>query len=492
MTDAEDIWLGDLLRREADAKILMSFLAARGSERAKATPPTGYVLNLDASWGQGKTYFLTRLRRSLEREGYLATYVNGWADDSSEEPLVSVISAIEKVVSPYLKKKSAAQKAWDAARRSGGQMLLAAGKGAIKRVITKNLGDGVEEIIEIVGQDKTFELLKSSDEEGEGVAEDVANSVEAVLDKALEAAVKTHDDRHRSVENFRASVSQVLKAIEVGGKKAPLFVLIDELDRCRPTYAISMLEQIKHIFDIPGLVFVIATDSDQLSHSINAVYGAGFDSKRYLRRFFERRFTFEEPSIDAFSEYLFKSRGVDTSQLSTPFNLPPHQIMSGAAGYFDLSLRDVEQCFEYLQTFITLWPHKAKIQLIVALPTIILQHLGRSEDADDFILRGHPLSGVDHKWEVQMPQTDHFGRRVGQRTVRINQLAQSLVGTSVNPLNLIVQGEYSEDVEARWVQSQFADEFQAIHNNQYQVGAPPTSVIRSYASLARSFGRISE
>ena len=55
--------------------------------------------------------------------------------------------------------------------------------------------------------------------------------------------------------------------------KRKVFVLVDELDRCRPTYAIEMLETIKHFFSLDNYIFVVATDTNQLSHSIKAVYG---------------------------------------------------------------------------------------------------------------------------------------------------------------------------------------------------------------------------
>ncbi|TON39542.1 hypothetical protein CGH57_24100, partial [Vibrio parahaemolyticus] len=56
-----------------------------------------------------------------------------------------------------------------------------------------------------------------------------------------------------------------------------VFVLVDELDRCRPTYSIEMLETIKHFFSMENYVFVVATDTVALSHSIQAVYGSTFD-----------------------------------------------------------------------------------------------------------------------------------------------------------------------------------------------------------------------
>ncbi|WP_081764293.1 P-loop NTPase fold protein [Sphingobium sp. Ant17] len=73
---------------------------------------------------------------------------------------------------------------------------------------------------------------------------------------------------------------------DVDPRQAPIFVVVDELDRCRPDYAIALLESIKHLFDVPGVVFVIALHGRQLTASIEAVYGAKFDATAYLRRFF--------------------------------------------------------------------------------------------------------------------------------------------------------------------------------------------------------------
>jgi hypothetical protein len=79
-----------------------------------------------------------------------------------------------------------------------------------------------------------------------------------------------------------------------------MYVFIDELDRCRPTYAIELLETVKHLFEIKGIVFVIATNTDQLQHSIKVVYGQGFDANRYLYRFFQRTYTLKMPDMEKF------------------------------------------------------------------------------------------------------------------------------------------------------------------------------------------------
>jgi hypothetical protein len=99
-------------------------------------------------------------------------------------------------------------------------------------------------------------------------------------------------------------LKEVISSDSEGKLEKPMFVFIDELDRCRPTYAIELLETVKHLFDIPGLIFVIATDTEQLQHSIKAVYGEGFDSNKYLYRFFDRTFTLKQPDLEKFIKSL--------------------------------------------------------------------------------------------------------------------------------------------------------------------------------------------
>ena len=66
-----------------------------------------------------------------------------------------------------------------------------------------------------------------------------------------------------------------------------LVIFIDELDRCRPNYALEMLERIKHYFDDDRIIFVISLNKEQLTHTITNYYGSGFDATRYLNKFFD-------------------------------------------------------------------------------------------------------------------------------------------------------------------------------------------------------------
>lgn len=67
-------------------------------------------------------------------------------------------------------------------------------------------------------------------------------------------------------------------------------MFVDELDRCRPNFAIDMLEIIKHTFDVEGVSFVLITNTQQLKASINHCYGQAVDAQRYLDKFIKFRF----------------------------------------------------------------------------------------------------------------------------------------------------------------------------------------------------------
>lgn len=86
------------------------------------------------------------------------------------------------------------------------------------------------------------------------------------------------------------------KIVEI--KNKPLVIFIDELDRCKPTFAIQLLESIKHYFNNKKILFVFSVNIEELQHSIKCIYGQGFDATRYLDRFFYIRFNL--PAVDSY------------------------------------------------------------------------------------------------------------------------------------------------------------------------------------------------
>ena len=82
---------------------------------------------------------------------------------------------------------------------------------------------------------------------------------------------------------------------------------VDELDRCRPTYAVELLERIKHLFEVDNIVFVLALSTGQLESSIRSLYGDGLDAPGYLRRFIDLEYPLREPAADVYSRTLFEA-----------------------------------------------------------------------------------------------------------------------------------------------------------------------------------------
>jgi hypothetical protein len=117
------------------------------------------------------------------------------------------------------------------------------------------------------------------------------------------------------------SFAKEATAPEDGSERLPLVIIVDELDRCRPPFAVQLLEKIKHLFNVPAIVFVIAVDKGQLGHSIKSMYGQGMDVGGYLRRFIDLDFSLPKPDTRSFCNAqfakfglteIFKKRTVDT------------------------------------------------------------------------------------------------------------------------------------------------------------------------------------
>jgi predicted KAP-like P-loop ATPase len=110
-----------------------------------------------------------------------------------------------------------------------------------------------------------------------------------IADKLQEAAHKAPDARAA----FRLVLNKIVTELQSEGDhagKCQFIIFVDELDRCRPDFAMRLLETIKHFFDIPGITFVLAYDEMFLSSAAKSLYGPSFDADNYLRRFIDVRF----------------------------------------------------------------------------------------------------------------------------------------------------------------------------------------------------------
>jgi hypothetical protein len=494
----DDIWHDDLLKRREDAELLIDFIQRRHAERTAEGVAGAYTINLNAGWGHGKTFFLTRLERHLKSSGHLTAYVNGWRDDATGEPLIAVMAALESALAPHFKKDERVRKGWAGAKAASAQVAVAVAKGAAKQLATRYLGDAVSEVSRIVenrvdaGADDRISALSDSALSALS-PEALGQSVESLLTKYLDEKIKDYKTRLEASQEFKSRLRGLLSVLASDESiRLPFVVLIDELDRCRPTYAIEMLEQIKHLFDVDNTLFVIATDGEQLSRSIRAIYGESFDGKAYLRRFFNRHYKFERRDLAEFVRYLFEVNKIDRSKVACPYDISAEALFVGAMQFYDITLRDAEQCFDILRSVVTLWDQPVPVELTIMLPIIVNYQRHNLAAIDEFVRPRATVTTADtnnaHPWEFSVRVQDEYGRSVTTERVDIEKLNRQFLMQARKPLHDNLKNPPSGGA-ASYIHHSLAREFQVLHRNTHS-GNGPTSIVLTYPALVQRVARL--
>ena len=179
-------------------------------------------------------------------------------------------------------------------------------------------------------------------------------------------------EQKKAVNELRAILAEVVLATE----HKQVLIYVDELDRCRPNYAIELLETIKHIFDVEGMIFIVATDTEQLSHSVNAIYGESFDGAEYLSRFFERSAKLPEPDKFMFALFLIENSNIESylDDLFFPMKDEGKEakeylaaILCNISNYYGLTLRRLKQLFEKYESIVLTLDKNKKFESVLLI-----------------------------------------------------------------------------------------------------------------------------
>lgn len=474
---SNQIWGDDKLRRREDADFLIKFLLGRVAERTESGKPSNYVLNIDAGWGQGKSFFIDRFRRELEARDICVAHVNAWVDDHAADPLLPVMAAIEAAITPLIETDKAIEKGFKAFKRAGATIVVTAGKGALKQLSKRVFGEAADALADSFADAR--DAIATSKSEAEG-------AIEKLVDKKADEIIADFKSSQRSMQEFKQELGNIIAKITDENENFVLFVVIDELDRCRPDYAVSMLERIKHLFDIDKVIFIIATDTEQLSHSISALYGQSFKGQLYLGRFFDRTYSFPPVSRRAFIERGLSERELPEAKLSIPGDRPLADFLPDALSCFELSLRDIDKCIDLLSVIATIWDRRSKIELCVLVPLI-----GAYQSHKTLSLTERPVIKRLFDREaciVAIPNTRERFSAHSPTLVSLADLAQELWDEAEDLTKVFVH-EASSSSRA-WVQRRLGDEFALEHQNSSRAGVPLPSLIRKYPELIKSAGRL--
>lgn len=340
---AADPFSSDALDRKESADFLTTIVTE---------VETPFVLCLDSPWGTGKTTFLKMWAHSLSDAGVEALYFNSWTTDFAEDPLLAFVSEILELID----------------RRASD---IAPGHGETIKNVKRVASLLARRALPAAGKLATAGLL------------DLEEFQEDVLSGLVERTIKDAADAYLAekalIEKFHTEIGKLIGLLGTDDEPARLVVLVDELDRCRPNYAIELLERIKHLLDVDNVVFVLALDKSQIQVSLEAIYGAGINTAEYLRRFIDLEFSLPSADSEKFTKYLF-----DKFEFNDFFGGRTHSAFTYDASHieksfvqlselFSLSLRAREQCFSRIKLAMNSTPSDYHIYPMLLTALVVLR-----------------------------------------------------------------------------------------------------------------------
>ncbi|MCI5188245.1 MAG: hypothetical protein D3905_00320 [Candidatus Electrothrix sp. AS4_5] len=359
---SEEPFRFDALKREPSVEAVSSLISELSGP---------FVLAIDSPWGTGKTTFVRMLKSVLEKKEHPCLYFNAWETDFSTDPLVAFLGEITKLISDEIDNSSDTAKKVNKVKKLG-SLLVKKGIPVLAKVTTG----------------ATLDLDSFTEK---AIADYVSSAATDAVDKYLK--------EKELIDEFHKELDKVIKQLSQEGKPSQLVIFVDEIDRCRPTYAVELLERIKHLFNIENVIFVVSLDKQQLRTSLGAVYGQGIDADEYLRRFIDLEFLLPKPDAEAFTESLFKRFELGRIFSSHEYYNTQHdqrsfqKLFADLSGCFGLSLRAMEHCFTRILVAI-LTSEKGDIPSPYLLTILTILRINALEVYRRFALEGGNVKDV--------------------------------------------------------------------------------------------------
>lgn len=267
-----------------------------------STYADGFVLAINNKWGTGKTTFVKMWEQDLKDNKYQTVYFNAWENDFENNPLTALMGELKTLTKIDTEPKftSVLKKGAVLSKHLAPMVIKAI---ASRYIDTKEFGEAIENITN--GATEIFEN-----------------------------EVNEYAEKKKGIAEFRTSLSEFIANTNDG---KPLIFIVDELDRCRPDYAVAILEQIKHFFSVPNIVFVLSIDKEQLGNAVRGVYGNDrIDADEYLRRFIDVEYSIPEPDSEKYCNYLYNYFGFDAF-FKSDFRRKHHELNYDSTEFIKIS-----------------------------------------------------------------------------------------------------------------------------------------------------------
>ena len=265
------------------------------SEQGKAKP---IIISLEATYGMGKTTLIDMWGTDLiANKDSIAIKYNAWEEDHSNEPFYSFVSSLIYQLSFFYEDKNdhnkkeilkaftvEAQNLWTTISGSAVSLVKIASNISTHLKAVSSILDAIKKIFSALA-----DMNKKKDEPSH----------------ALKSLVKKEGDMREAIKSFKLNLENLAE-----GKH--IYIFIDEIDRCKPTFAIELLERIKHLFNVANVFFIVATTAHALQQNVQKFYGYEPElAKEYLERFFDFQFKIPTMGFADYMGYLVETKGDD-------------------------------------------------------------------------------------------------------------------------------------------------------------------------------------
>ena len=306
---------------------------------------------IDGGWGTGKTEFCQKLIQLMEQQqlNYQPVYIDAFRSDHSGEPLLALLAEIIKTCTPEDTDEQPSEQRKNITRKvakAAGFVMKTVAKAAVGHVLKQNTDDLAEE----------FQQIMNGDQDADSLAETVTDAAVTIashtIDATVEALLKEQIEAEKNLETLKACLKEL-------AADKPIILFIDELDRCRPDYAVDMLEVIKHVFDIENVKVVLVTNTKQLRAAINHRYGAEVDAQKYLDKFLKYSFALPDKIVTQseegralvsvhYFEWLIKDSSIEGVLIS---GYRVMECINEMIRRNNLSLRETERLVRFLEIY---------------------------------------------------------------------------------------------------------------------------------------------
>lgn len=302
-----------------------------------------FVISLQAPWGAGKSTFIKMWKAHLESFGHACMYFNAWENSFVEDPLIAFVGEIGKKM---LERKTQGKLGMQLKK-----LQIIGGKLA-RNALPMTIQFATQGLLNQEAVKQASELIFNNRKEIAGFVSDLA-----------EEKIKQYENDKNGILEFRKELAEFAKALSAkANAKKPIVFFVDELDRCKPAFTVALLDRVKNVFSVEGIVFVLAFNRGQIERSVATVYGAGMEIDGYLRRFVDFNVLLPDPDTEIFCQSLF-----DRLDLQKTFKRAAEdgeallKIFVKLARAYGFSLRAIEQCFTEINFILRATPSEARV-----------------------------------------------------------------------------------------------------------------------------------